>query len=146
MGVGAAAQAGGLHARGRIVIFVDRTWGSGVGEFGVVESKFNDLRENDRRIVVIGGGLKLVSREAARWIFPNLHITGPAYEAEIRAIAAKKNIMVADVPVDAVPPNRNMFEKMRMWIDLAQVNMFVPIGIWSVKMKSQIGMADDTYK
>jgi dolichyl-phosphate beta-glucosyltransferase len=143
MGIGAAAQAGCLHARGRITLFIDRAWGTGISEFGAVESKLNDLREADRRVVVIGGGLRLFSREAARWIFPNMHVTGAAYDAEIRAIAAKKKIQIADVTVAVVPPRRDIFERLKMLLDLAQIAAFVPTGIWSVKMKSQIAPADE---
>jgi dolichyl-phosphate beta-glucosyltransferase len=143
MGVGAAAQAGCLHGRGRIALFIDRAWGTSIGEFGGMESKLNDMRDADRKVVVIGGGLRLFSRDAARWIFPNMHVAGAAYEAEIRAIAAKKKIQIADVPVADAPPMRDIFQKVRMWFDLAQIAAFVPIGIWSIRMKSQIRNADD---
>jgi dolichyl-phosphate beta-glucosyltransferase len=80
-------------------------------------------------------GFKLFSREAAKWLFPNQHIQRWCFDAELLVIAAKKNMQVAEVPVEWNEKGGSKMKvsgMIRMAIDILQIAIFYRIGIWTV--------------
>lgn len=90
VGPGEVAQVGGARARGRVVGVAYST--VDLSSLAAVEAKLAQLCGSTHYAVVHGGGLLLCSRNAARWIFPNLHIRGGAFVAEARTIAHSRSI------------------------------------------------------
>jgi hypothetical protein len=90
VGPGEVAQVGGTRARG-IAIAVAYS-AVDLDSFEALEAKLKQLRSANCRAVVRGGGLLLCSRNAARWIFPNLHIRGRGFVTEAKIIAHSRSI------------------------------------------------------
>lgn len=83
-------------------------------------------------------GFKLFSRDAARWLFPNQHIQRWCFDPELLVIAAKKNMKVAEIPVEwneIEGSKMNIKGMVNMALDLVKIAVFHRTGIWSVRMK-----------
>lgn len=86
-------------------------------------------------------GFKLFSREAARWLFPNQHVTRWCFDPELLVIARKRNMQIAEIPVEwnEIPDSKMKVTGMiKMAIDLLQIAVFYPIGLWTIQMKADV--------
>lgn len=84
-------------------------------------------------------GFKMFSREAARWLFPNQHIKRWCFDPELLVIASRKNMEIAEVPVEwnEIPgSNMKISSMIKMAIDLVQIAIYYRVGFWTIKMKS----------
>jgi dolichyl-phosphate beta-glucosyltransferase len=85
-------------------------------------------------------GLKLFSREAAKWLFPNQHTQRWCFDAELLVIAAKTKMQVAEVPVEwneKEGSKMNVSGMIRMAIAILQIAIFYRMGIWTVRWREQ---------
>jgi dolichyl-phosphate beta-glucosyltransferase len=80
-------------------------------------------------------GMKVLSREAARWLISNQHVAGWAFDTELLAIARRKSFRIAEVPIecDEPLPNMALTELLSTALDLLQIAIHYRIGVWTVK-------------
>lgn len=86
-------------------------------------------------------GFKLFTREAARWLFPNQHVTRWCFDPELLVIARKRNMQIAEIPVEwnEIPDSKMKITGMiKMAIDLLQIAAFYPCGLWTIRMKADV--------
>lgn len=84
-------------------------------------------------------GFKMFSREAAKWLFPNQHIQRWCFDVELLAIANRKKMEVAEVPVEwnEIPgSNIKISSMIKMAFDLIPIALFYRIGFWKVERKT----------
>ncbi|KAK8854305.1 dolichyl-phosphate beta-glucosyltransferase [Tritrichomonas musculus] len=84
-------------------------------------------------------GFKMFSREAARWLFPNQHIKRWCFDPELLVIAARKNMMIAEIPVEwnEIPgSNIKISSMIKMAIDLIQIAVYYRVGLWTIRKRS----------
>jgi dolichyl-phosphate beta-glucosyltransferase len=174
LGLGAALQAGCLHARGQVILALDSDGGTRIDEFLELERKLRELRDINGEAVVFGSRshlsglsgvsdnavlqrlpgfvglrsvhethfpIKLFSRDAARWIFPNQHTAKWCADPELLAIAGKRGMQVGFVPVEwngADSDERGPIGTLKQAIDLVQIAVFYQLGMWTIRMKADI--------
>ncbi|KAJ2843768.1 dolichyl-phosphate beta-glucosyltransferase [Coemansia brasiliensis] len=82
-------------------------------------------------------GFKLFSREAARKIFPNMHVERFIFDVEILLLAKYQNIPVAEVPVNwhevAGSKMSIVRDSIQMALDLLAVRLNYLLGNWKIK-------------
>ena len=81
-------------------------------------------------------GFKMFSREAARWLFPNQHIQRWCFDPELLVIANRRNMEVAEVPVEwnEIEGSKMKFSSMiKMAIDLGLIAVNYRLGLWTVR-------------
>ena len=85
-------------------------------------------------------GFKLFSREAARWLFPNQHVTRWCFDPELLVIAQRKNMQIAEIPVEwnEIEGSKMKVSAMiKMALDLLQIAFFYPTKLWTIQMKRE---------
>ncbi|OHT11778.1 glycosyl transferase [Tritrichomonas foetus] len=91
-------------------------------------------------------GFKLFSREAARWLFPNQHIKRWCFDPELLVIAQKCNMLISEVPVEwneIEGSKMKLMGMVKMALDLLQIAVYYPLGLWTIKMKSDFSHRED---
>jgi dolichyl-phosphate beta-glucosyltransferase len=91
-------------------------------------------------------GFKLFSRDAARWLFPNVHVRRWCFDTELIVIAQKKLMQIAEVPVEwhEVEGSKMKISGMvRMAVDMLQIALYHRVGIWSIRWKSQVPESEE---
>jgi dolichyl-phosphate beta-glucosyltransferase len=172
LGLGAALQAGALHARGRLILAVSADLAIKIEEFVTLEKKLLELKEGNPSALVFGSRahipgfsladgdllqrllrfagakgaretdfpLKLFSREAAQWLFPNQH-TAFCSDPELLAVAMKKAMAVTVVPIaygGVEPPLVPRLTVLRQAVDLLQVGLLYRFNMWTVRLKGSL--------
>jgi dolichyl-phosphate beta-glucosyltransferase len=171
LGLGAALQAGCLHARGQLILTLDSDGGTRIDEFVELERKLRELRNINGEVAVFGSRshlsgvadnaflqrllslaglrgvqethfpIKLFSRDAARWIFPNQHTSKWCVDPELLVIAAKRTMQVGFVPVEwngADSDGGGPIGTVKQAVDLLQTAVFYKLGMWTIRMKADI--------
>ena len=90
-------------------------------------------------------GFKMFTREAARWLFPNQHVQRWCFDPELLVIGRSRNMQIAEVPVEwnEIEGSKMKFSAMiKMAIDLIEIAIFHRLGLWTVKMKSDVPIED----
>jgi dolichyl-phosphate beta-glucosyltransferase len=98
-----------------------------------------------RGVADVQCGFKLLSREAARLIFPSQHIRRWCMDVEILMIAQRLKIPIAQVAVEwREPGGSKMTVKgaVRMGADLVRIAVFYRTGIWTVRGEEQKAESD----
>ncbi|OHT06417.1 glycosyl transferase [Tritrichomonas foetus] len=91
-------------------------------------------------------GFKLFSREAARWLFPNQRIQRWCFDPELLVIARKKDMAVAEIPVEwhEIPGSKMRISAMfKMAMDLLKIAVFYGLGLWDIRMKESDSFVRD---
>ena len=91
-------------------------------------------------------GFKLFSREAARWLFPNQHIQRWCFDPELLVIARKKNMDIAEIPVEwheIEGSKMKVTSMINMALDLLTIAICYNLGIWKIEMKKLGFMNND---
>ncbi|KAJ1738024.1 dolichyl-phosphate beta-glucosyltransferase [Coemansia sp. RSA 1250] len=82
-------------------------------------------------------GFKLFSREAARRVFPNMHVERFIFDVEILLLAKYQNIPVVEVPVNwhevAGSKMSIVRDSIQMALDLLAVRLNYLLGNWKIK-------------
>ncbi|KAG0216391.1 dolichyl-phosphate beta-glucosyltransferase [Mortierella sp. GBA30] len=82
-------------------------------------------------------GFKLFTREAARAIFPNMHVEGWVFDIEVLMIAQQLNIPIVEVPVAWQEIDGSKVSLMRdsilMALDLLIIRMNYILGFWTIQ-------------
>ena len=173
MGIGAATQTGCLHARGRLIVtmFADHALTS--DQLEPLQEKMKELQTYNKSVVLSCRGhvdssfsaklsgiimrlsgvknvinaaksVKMYSREAARWIFPNIHIAGLGVDAEIVALASKKKMIIESVNVESnVDSPKSLLEQIKTLGDLLKISLFYRMGLWTVKMRGSVMQTEE---
>jgi len=84
---------------------------------------------------------KLITRSAARWIFPNQHVTGPASIAEITLIAKKRGMAIAEIPVEWIETDHPSDGIKQIFLNICEfleIALFYKFGFWTIRQKSHI--------
>jgi dolichyl-phosphate beta-glucosyltransferase len=84
-------------------------------------------------------GMKVFSRDAARWIFPNQHLTGWCSDLEVLAIARRRNMQITEIPVDGQEslPILGVSGVLAAAVDLLQIVIYYRLGLWSVTLRGR---------
>jgi dolichyl-phosphate beta-glucosyltransferase len=170
LGKGACVQAGCLHCRGRLVLVADADPGVKFEEVGVLERRIKELQGPEavvfgtrahlagfggvdggaaQKLMAAAGArgaretqfcLKLFSREAAQWIFPNQHTALWCWDPELLAIAGRKKMAVDIVPIEygGEPQGAGLLSGIKEVIDLVQIALFYRLGLWTIRMKADV--------
>jgi dolichyl-phosphate beta-glucosyltransferase len=169
LGRGASVQSGCIHARGRLILVWDANGEVKLSEFVELERKLLELIEREPSAIVIGSnshltntnsnldclislsgvknvrdvrsGLRLFSREAVRGIFPSQHLGRETAAFEVIAIALRKGMAVAEVPVEwskGENEQKGLWEGFVFAVDLLQIALFYRLRLWTIKSGAEI--------
>ena len=84
---------------------------------------------------------KLITKSAARWIFPNQHVTGPASKAEIILIAKARGMAISEFPVEWMEtdtPSEGILTRLQNFCEFVEIALFYRLGLWTIRQKSHI--------
>jgi dolichyl-phosphate beta-glucosyltransferase len=157
MGRGAAVQAGVLHARGSVIVAVDGD--VNLNDLRRIDFLNCENLNGGKSVVVIGGApipttdsflndiqvflsvgivdaqphIIACSRDAARWIFPNMHMQHWGYTWELYLLARERGIPVSRFPSSASPQKMTLIPIMRTSVEFMQTYVFHRLGLWRAR-------------